>query len=475
MRISVGLAAALASALHRRAIGLATLCLAAIASASAADRPHIVIVMADDLGWRDVGFHGSPLRTPTLDRLAAGGAILNAFYVQPYSSQTRAALLTGRYPMRYGLQTLSVTRTSAYGLPTDERTLAQTLKDRGYRTAFVGEWLLGHAKPDYWPTRRGFDSFYGSLAGTGEAVLRKGSKSDWRRGERAVTDAGDVTALISKEAAAQIQRHDPAAPLFMIVSFNAPARYGDMPRAALDAYADIPDDTRRSYAAAVTGLDTGVGQIVGALEGRKMLDDTLIVFHSDNGGAVPLRAATGDGDVRNPAADNGAFREGKGSLYEGGVRAVALAHWPGRIAPKTIVTDTLHVTDLHATLLGLAGAAPDPERRPDGVDVWPVIAARQRTPRKELVLNVDDFHGAIRIGEWKLIVHAALPAKIELFDIANDPQEADNQAAAYPERVKELLDRLNANAYDMAPSLHLEALAASASPAVWRANPPRRF
>jgi arylsulfatase A-like enzyme len=465
----------LASTRLRRGMAIAGLIIASITGAAAADRPHVVVILADDLGWRDVGFHGSPLRTPTLDRLAAGGAMLNAFYVQPYSSQTRAALLTGRYPMRYGLQTLSITRTSPYGLPVEERTLAQSLKDRGYRTSFVGEWLLGHAKPDYWPTRRGFDSFYGSLAGTGEASLRKGAKGDWRRGERTLAEAGDVTGLLAKEAAAQIQRHDPAAPLFMVVSLNAPARYGDMPRAALDAYADIPDDSRRSYAAAVTGMDTAVGQIVGALEARKMLGDTLIVFHSDNGGAVPLKSATGDADVRNAAADNGNFREGRGSLHEGGVRAVALAHWPGRIPPKTVVTDVLHVTDLHATVLGLAGATPDPERRLDGVDVWPVIAARARSPRKDLLLNVEDFHGAIRLGEWKLIVHAALPAKVALFDIANDPQEADNQAATYPDRVKELRERLDAYAYDMAPSLYLEALATSAGAAVWRTNPPRRF
>lgn len=455
---------------------LAALCLSVViaGAARAANPPHIVYVLADDLGWRDTGFHGSPLRTPHLDRLAANGAILNAFYVQPYSSQTRAALLTGRYPMRYGLQSLTITRADAHGLSADERTLAQVLKDRGYRTAFVGEWRLGHAKAEQRPTQRGFDAFYGSPAGTAESILQKGAKSDWLRGDKPVHDLGGVTELLGAEAAAQIRRHDPATPLFLMVAFNAPARYGEMGRAALDAYRDIPDDTRRAYAAAVTGLDAAVGGIVAALEARHMLDDTLIVFHSDNGGAVPLRFPTGDADVRNPAADNGAFREGRGSLYEGGVRAVALAHWPGHISGKTVVTDVLHVTDMHATLRALAGAPLEQEKALDGVDVWPVIAKRQRSPRRELLLNVDEFHGAIRVGEWKLIVHAALPARIELFDIANDPQEAENQAAAYPDRVRELRERLDAFAYDMAPSLQLEALAPVASPALWRSNPPRR-
>lgn len=457
--------------------GLALVTALAFTGAHAAGKPHIVYLLADDLGWKDVGFHGSKLRTPTLDRLAAGGAMLNAFYVQPYSSQTRAAVLTGRYPMRYGLQSLSITRSTTFGLPTEERTLAQSLKEAGYRTAFVGDWLLGHAKPEFWPTHRGFDTFYGSLAGTPDSRLRKEAKSDWRRGDRAINDTGYVTDLLAKEAAALIQRHDAAAPLFLMVSFNAPSRYGDEPRALLDTYAALGDDALRSYAAAVTGLDTAIGEIVSALEKRQMLGDTVIVFHSDNGGAVPTRFATADGDVRHPAADNGPFREGKGSLYEGGVRAVALAHWPGRIPPKTIVTDPLHVTDLHVTLLGLAGVtpAPAPERKLDGVDVWPVIAQRQRTPRKDLLLNVEAFHGAVRMGEWKLIVHAALPAKIELFDISNDPDEADNQAATYPDRVKELLERLNAHAYDMAPSLILESLSTVTSPALWRPNPPKRF
>jgi len=161
-------------------------------------------------------------------------------------------------------------------------------------------------------------------------------------------------------------------------------------------------------------------------------------------------------------------------LYEGGVRGVALAAWPGKIAPKTIVTEPVHVTDLYPTLLKLATSPPEQAKKLDGVDVWPVITRAQRTTRKELLLNVDDFHGAIRIGEWKLIVHAALPSRVELFDIANDPEEAENKASAYPDRVKELQGRLNEYAYDMAPSKYLEELAGGGRPPVWRTNSPKR-
>jgi arylsulfatase A-like enzyme len=463
--------------LHAGILRCTVLCLLAVAAsyAQAADKPNIVYVLADDLGWRDVGFHGGEAHTPNLDRLAAGGAVLNAFYVQPYSSQSRAALLTGRYPMRYGLQTMSITNTSRYGLPLEERTLAQRLKAMGYRTAFVGDWMLGHSKREFWPTQRGFDSFYGSLAGTTESLLRKDSKTDWHRGERAVNDAGYVTELLTREAVSLIQRNDFSSPLFLVIAFNAPARYAAVPQSLADSYRSIGDDSRRNYLAAVSGVDLAMGQVVAALESRNLLSNTVIVFHSDNGGAVPMRFATGDGDVRNAAADNGAFREGQGSLYEGGVRVAALMYWQQHIKPKTVVTEALHVTDISVTLRNLAGAPADPDQRVDGLDAWPAIASAQLTPHKELLINVDDFHGAIRVGEWKLIVHAALPAKIELFDLSNDPQEAENKAATYPDRANDLLGRLSTYAYEMAPSLYLDALGSAASPALWRANTPKRY
>ena len=453
---------------------LLALAFAASPRLQAAEPPNIVYVLADDLGWKDVGFHGGTLRTPTLDRLAAGGAIFNAFYSQPYSTQTRAALLTGRYPMRYGLQTLSLEPSSRYGLPTQERTLPQALKAIGYRTAFVGNWLLGHAQREHWPGQRGFDLFYGSLAGDVDPQLRKSASADWYRNDRRVKEEGYVTDLLARDAARIIAAHDRSSPLFVMAAFNTPAQFQGVPKAYLDPYRDVPDDARRSYAAAVTALDSAVGSIVAALEKRGMLDNTLIVFQSDNGGAVPLRYVTGDRDIDRPAADNGSNREGRGSLYEGGVRVVALASWPGRIPPKTIVTEPLHVTDMYVTLLTLAGAAMEQPRKPDGKDAWPAIAEGKRIGRKDILLNVDDFAGAIRVEEWKLILHASLPSRIELFDIANDPEESHNVASSHPDRVKGLLAALNEYAYDMVPSLHLEESIAAGRPVFWRANPPRR-
>jgi arylsulfatase A-like enzyme len=443
---------------------------------SDASRPNIVYILADDLGWRDTGFHKGAARTPNLDRLASNGAVLNAFYAQPFSSQTRAALLTGRYPMRYGLQTLSITAASDYGLPADERTIAQALGESGYQSAFVGSWLLGHMSKEYWPTRRGFGHFYGTLSGLAEPVLDKDAKTDWHRDERTIREAGYVTDLLATEASTIIGKHDVKSPLLLIVAFDTPAKYWNAPKTLIDSYKDIDDDARRSYLAAVSALDAAIGRIVDALEKKGMLENTLIVFHSDNGGAIPMRYPTGDGDIRSPVSDNGIFRQGKGSLYEGGVRVVALAHWPVRIKPQTVITQPIHVTDMYPMLLGIAGASTEQRKKPDGVDALPIIADKRLTTRenKEILLNVEDFHGAIRIGEWKLIVHTALPGRVELFQIANDPEEADNQATKYPERVTEMMKRLEDYAYDMTPAKYLGNPGTDNEPVFWLENRPAR-
>ena len=452
---------------------LGALALAA-GSLEAAEHPNIVYILADDLGWNDVGFHGGAIRTPNLDRLAASGAVLNALYAQPFSTQTRAALLTGRYPMRYGLQTLSVCLPASTGC----RPMSARWRKRSRRAGIARpSWATGCSAM---PGRSTCRASTASTASTArcraqvEPQLRKTAKADWFRNDRPVKEEGYVTELLAREAAKIIAAHEPSSPLLLVVAFNTPAQLYGAPRTFLDQYRDVPDDTRRSYAAAVSALDAAVGSIVAALDKRGMLDNTLLVVQSDNGGAVPTRFATGDRDVERPAADNGIFREGKGSLYEGGVRVVALASWPGRIKPKTTVTEPLHVTDLYATLLGLAGASLEQPKKVDGVDVWAVIADGKRTQRKDMLLNVEDFGGAIRVGEWKLIVHASLPSRVELYDIANDPEEADNKAGAYPDRVKELLARLNDYAYDMLPAQYLEELTAGDRPVFWRANPPRR-
>ena len=454
-------------------------CLAVLlfGTALADEQPNIVYILASNLGWKDVGFHGGAIRTPNLDRLAASGAVLNALYAQPFSTQTRAALMTGRYPMRYGLQTMSVLPSSRFGLPPEERTLGQALKQVGYTTAFIGKWQLGHAQPEFWPTRRGFDYFYGTLDGQVDAAIKKSARTDWRRNEQPVKEDGYVTQLLAKDAVKVIERQDSAHPLLLMLSFTAPASPYGAPKEFVEPYRELPEAAQRNYAGAVSALDHAVGEVVAALERRHMLDNTLIVFQSDGGGAMPTKYPTGDGDVTDFAADNGIYREGKGSLYEGGVRVVALLSWPGKIKPGSTVVQFLHVSDMYATILKLAGASLEQPKKLDGMDVWPVIATGQLSPRKQVLINVEDFFGAIRIGEWKLIVYATLPTRIELFNIANDPEEQENVAGKYPERVKDMMAVLTDYAYDMVPSKYLAELVAAEAgkrPLVWRHNPVAR-
>lgn len=442
------------------------LCLALASSVSvfAADKPNIVYLIADDLGNKDTGFQGGQISTPNLDKLAATGVTLKNFYVQPFSSQTRAALLTGRYPMRYGLQTMSILPSSKFGLPVEERTLAQGLREAGYRTAFIGKWQLGHARPDFWPTNRGFDYFYGTLSDEVHDRVGKNSGGDWRRNEKPVKDDGLVTQLLARDAVNQINKQDAGRPLFLVVAFNAPG-------------ADASAETGRGYGAGVAALDEAIGQLLKALEQKAMLGNTLIVFHSDNGGAIPTKFPTGDNDVKKNGANNGIYRGGMGSLYEGGVRVAALAVWPERIREKTVVTRLLHVTDMYPTLLNVAGAKIDQPKKLDGVDAWATLAEGGLSQREDILLNVEPFRGAIRAGEWKLIARTTMPSKLELFNIANDPEESQNQAEAYPDRVKTLLKQLNDFAYEMATPMYLEEIGHAKSvqtPVYWGDNPVRR-
>jgi arylsulfatase A-like enzyme len=421
-----------------------------------APRPHIVYIVADDLGWKDVGFHGSDIKTPNIDALAQQGARLEQFYAQPMCTPTWAALLTGRYPNRYGLQTLVVPTPAKYGLPTDEWLLPQALKAAGYRTAMVGKWHLGHADRKYWPRQRGFDYHYGSMVGEVDYFTHSSANvRDWYRNDRPVKEAGYVTQLWGKDAVAQIKAHDPATPLFLYLAFTAPHAPYQAPKEYLDKYKQIDDPTRRAYAAMISSMDDEIGKVVAALDRNKMRDNTLIVFMSDNGGNRSAMLS-GDADVSKLKlpADNGPYRGGKGMLYEGGTRVAALANWPGRIKPGE-VKEVMHVVDMFPTLAGLAGAGPGKGKPLDGLDVWPTISEGKPSPRQEVVYNIEPFRGGVRQGDWKLIWRTPLPSALELYNIAQDPYEKTNLADQNPQIVVQLQKRIEQLARESAKSLFL--------------------
>ena len=369
---------------------------------------------------------------------------------------TRAALMTGRYPFRYGLQTLVIPTPSKYGLPTDEWLLPQALRQAGYRTTMVGKWHLGHADRKFWPRQRGFDYHYGSMVGEVDYFTHSsGNIRDWYRNDKPVKEQGYVTQLSGRDAVAQIEGHDAAKPLFMYLAFTAPHAPYQAPKEYVERYKHIADPTRRTYAAMITSMDDEIGKVVAALERKKMRDNTLIVFISDNGGTRSAMLS-GDADVSKLTlpADNGPYRGGKGMLYEGGTRVAALANWPGRIKAG-INNEVMHVVDMFPTLASLAGASPSKDKPLDGLDMWPTLSDGKPSPRQEVVYNVEPFRAAVRQGDWKLIWRTPLPSALELYDIKQDAYEKNNVAGSQPEIVARLQRRIEELARESAKSLFL--------------------
>lgn len=425
---------------------------------AAESRPNILHIVADDLGWKDVGFNGcADIKTPNLDALAAGGAKFSQFYVQPMCTPTRAALMTGRYPFRYGLQTLVIPGSAGYGLDTNEFLLPQCLRDAGYSTAIIGKWHLGHADMKYWPKQRGFDYQYGAMIGELDYYTHSDAGVlDWFRNNRPVKEKGYTTQLLGGDAVKYIQQQRADKPFYLYLAFNAPHTPYQAPKEYVDRYPNIEDPTRRTYAGMVSCLDDEIGKVVAALDQRGLRANTLILFHSDNGGTRNAMFAGQMADLSKTKlpCDNGPYRDGKGSLFEGGCRVAAFANWPGHIKAQT-VEGLIHAVDIYPTLAALAGAPTMKGKPLDGVNVWSTIAEGKPSPRTEVVYNVEPFRGAVRQGDWKLLWRSLIPTSVDLYNLAEDPYEKNNLAAAHPDKVVAMQDRLNALGKEAAKPLAL--------------------
>ena len=429
------------------------------AQTHSAKKPNIVIILADDLGNADLGYRGSEIKTPNIDTLAKGGVRLESYYGLPLCTPSRAALMTGRYPMRYGLQTLVIFPSHKYGLPTDEKTLPQALKEAGYSTYMCGKWHLGHADKKYWPQNRGFDHFYGNVVGEVDYFTKdRGGVVDWQRNGKFLKEDGYYVDLIGHEAVKLIDGHDRAKPMFLYFASLAPHAPYQAPQADIEMYKEVfADETKRTYAAMITNLDRQVGRIVAALEQKGLRENTIIFFTTDNGGATSALFATGAGSPEEreesggvalgmkPPASNGIYAGGKGTLKEGGVRLPAIVNWPSKIKPA-VVNEPLHHVDIMPTLLALAGGKGDPSKPFDGKDATATILNGLATPHDEILINVEAFRGAIRQGKWKLIKIALMPGKIELYDLEKDPGETNNVADKNSDVARDLESRLLAYA-----------------------------
>ncbi len=432
-------------------------------------RPNIVFLLADDLGWGDVGWHDSQIKTPNLDKLAAAGARLEAFYVQPVCSPTRAALMTGRYPMRHGLQVGVVRPWAQYGLPLEERTLAQGLKEAGYETAICGKWHLGHFQPEYLPTHRGFEHQYGHYNGALDYFthIRDGG-FDWHRDDKVCRDEGYSTHLLAKESVRLIKANAGKRPLFLYVPFNAVHTPHQVPAEYTKPYANLQGQ-RKLYAGMLAAMDEAVGQIVAAVEESGQRANTLFIFSSDNGGPSPGRVTS-----------NGPLRAGKATLYEGGVRVAAFATWDGKIKAGSSVQEPLHMVDWYPTLLKLGGATLTQKLALDGKDIWPTLTQGQPSPHEDILLNTTPTNGAIRAGNWKLVLNGHRgdadgggeeaqeeKGRVELFNLAEDLSEKTNLADRFPDRVKELRARLDGYARQAVPPKTKPKPKGFQSPKVW--------
>jgi arylsulfatase A-like enzyme len=416
--------------------------------AAEAARPNIVFVLIDDLGFADCGFNGGKdIQTPNIDKLARAGAILDSLYVQPVCSPTRSALMTGRYPTKTGVY--SVVRPHAkWGLPLTERTLPSALKDAGYATVITGKWHLGEFDPAYQPLARGFDHHYGHYFGMidYDTHMRDG-ELDWYRDGKPLKEEGYSTHLIAREACRVIAEKDKTKPLFLYVPFNGVHGPLMVPEKYLAPYAAI-EGPRQKLAGMLAAVDEAIGQIVAALEETGQRENTLIIFSSDNGGPRPCL--------------NTPLRGYKGSIYEGGVRACGFVNWPGQIPSGIHIKEPLHTIDWYPTLLKLAGASLEQKTAIDGKDIWSTLTNGAPSPHESILSAQSPTAAAIRMGDWKLLMNAALPdargkgkAKRQaksnteaphfaLYNLTNDIGETNDLATQEPDRVTMMKAKLDA-------------------------------
>ncbi len=421
---------------------------------AAAAKPNIFYILADDMGYADVGFNGSTdFKTPNLDQLAKNGTVLTAMYGQPTCSPSRATLLTGRYPTHTGVyRTVGDQKSFNWPLPLNEQTLADSLRAAGYTTAICGKWHLGEGA-EYLPTRRGFDHQYGHITGSISSFTLEGQpgkkKRDWYRDDQACADEGYDSDLIADEACRLIKTQPADKPLFLYFPTHAVHTPWQSPEADLAPYAHLKGRLK-DLAGMTAALDRVVGRVVAALKTKGILDNTLILFSSDNGGP------SWNGTVRNTP-----LRGGKAQIYEGGMLLCSFVTWPGKIPAGVTNNEPLNLVDWYPTLLKLAGSSAEQKLPVDGLDIWPVLTRGAISPHQEILLmGSQPGEAAIRRGDWKLLVNPTDSKRenkkkskseagvivngdrIELYKVADDISERHDLAAAQPERVQAMLARL---------------------------------
>ncbi|XP_078659954.1 arylsulfatase B-like isoform X1 [Branchiostoma floridae x Branchiostoma belcheri] len=441
-------------------------------------KPHIVFIVADDLGWNDVGWHNPDVKTPVLDQLAHEGVIFNQSYVNYVCTPSRTAFMTGYYPYHVGSQHLVFRPDTPSAIPSNFTLLPQKMKELGYSTHMVGKWHLGFCNWKYTPTYRGFDSYYGYYNGAEDYYthFRSNNKEggiDFHDNKDPVTDQnGTYSAyLFSGRAVDIVNKHDQSVPLFLYLPFQNVHAPLEVPKRFEDMYANVEDENRRKLLGMVSALDEAVGNVTMAMKKTGLWDNTLVIFTTDNGGMIIQ------------SGNNYPLRGGKATLWEGGTRGVAFAH--GKMLQKTGYTNNemIHAVDWFPTILAAAGGTADPGI--DGVSQLDTIMSGQPSPRTEFVYNIDNvfptIQGAIRVGDYKLIEgFAGLPdgwypppnmtgsrpdnnlnkdpiSGTWLFNLKDDPTEHHNLADTMPDKLKEMRAKLDDYRKTLVPAINPKA------------------
>jgi arylsulfatase A-like enzyme len=431
--------------MRRAFYSLLPLLLATQVAQAQTQRPNIVIIVADDIGYADFGFQGSTdIPTPNIDRLArAGVRFTNAYVTGPYCSPTRAGLLTGLYPQRFGHEfNPAPSVTVKPGLPVGQRTIADRLRENGYRTALFGKWHLG-MQPEYHPMERGFDEFYGFLGGAHSyfAIPDTGRMAIFD-GKQPVSEPLYLTEAITNRAVEFIKRNG-AQPFLLYLAYNAAHTPMHATPQYLERVANIPEGPRRTYAAMVAAMDDGVGRTLDALREQGLDNNTIVFFFSDNGG--PTMAGTSLN-----ASSNAPLRGSKRQTWEGGIRVPFAIRWTGKLPADQVATYPIIQLDVLPTALAVANISVQPAWNLDGVNLMPYLTGTATgAPHDAMFWRLGE-HMAVRKGDWKLVyspegrlrdVDHNVPRDLsgaQLFNLQDDISESNNLAATHPDKVKEL-------------------------------------
>jgi len=446
---------------------------------SQTEKPNIIIILADDLGWGDVGYHGSHIKTPVIDQLSKEGIELNRYYTAAVCSPTRAGLMTGRYPDRFGLRTTVIPPWSSFGVDTKEVFLPQMLAEAGYKNrAILGKWHLGHAALKYHPLNRGFTHFYGHLNGAIDYFTHKREgELDWHNDFNVSHDRGYSTDLITDEAVKNIKQYSKESPFFLYIAYNAPhgplqakeedlLKYGyDKNKPSFGKPSKEGNEGRgntkeQTYAAMVSNMDTNIGRILQTLKDLKIDGNTIVLFESDNG------VAPGSG------GSSGILRGTKFTEWEGGVRAPAIIKWPDGFQGGWKSEQVMGFVDVMPTLLDIAGVKAKPKNEFDGLSMLPILTRKVEKIDRTLFLG----SGAIVNSEWKLIEASDKNPSMKLKkdhliqiskDIAEKTNVVDKNPEAY-DKLKSAIVKFNSIQSDKVVAPYGEGRKGFVAPKEWQ-------